>query len=140
MGDKDGDWYHNISVDFLKKGVKQPELSFTEDLCGAVNDEIKNALTWVTEDDINFDGIPDVMVYIGTSTRAQSIYKVYVWNPQTRQFYYVESFEDIQEPDIDKKTKTITSCVRDVDGMYIEKYKWKNGKLTQVSSKKETAH
>ena len=140
LGDKDGDWYSTISVDFLKSGAKQLDLSFTADLCGAVNDDIKNALTWVTEEDINFDGIPDVMVYIGTSTRAQSIYKAYVWNPQTRQFYYVEPFEEIQEPDIDKATKTITSYVRDHEGMYIEKWKWKNGKLTMVSSKKELAH
>ena len=55
-------------------------------------------------------------------------------------FYYVEPFEEIQEPDIDKATKTITSYVRDHEGMYIEKWKWKNGKLTMVSSKKELAH
>ena len=138
LGDKQGDWYNNITVDFLKQGVKQSEMSIEEPLCGAVNDEMRKALTWIEQEDINFDGIPDVKIYLGTSTRAQSIYKAYVWNPATRQFYYVSEFEAIQEPEFDKATKTITSSVRDVDGMYVEKYKWKNGKLTQISSKKIT--
>jgi len=136
--DEDG-WLRDIIVDIYADGKKSP-LSFEEPLCSAADSEMEKSLPWVTEEDINFDGISDIMVYLGVSTRAQSIYKAFVWNPETRQYYYVKEFEEIQEPDIDTKAKTITSYARDVDGMYIDVYKWKNGKLTQISSKKESQH
>ena len=61
-----------------------------------------------------------------------------MWNPETLQFYRVEAFENMVEPDIDKEKKEITTYVRDgYEYVYIEKYKWKNGVLKQVSSKKE---
>ena len=134
---EDNGWFHTIMVDFLYKGQKQP-LSFEEPLSGGFDSVMAKELKWIEESDINFDGLPDVMVYLGTSTRAQGLFKCYVWNPDTRQFYYVSAFAEIQEPTFDKKAKTITSYVRDVDGMYIDTYKWKNGKLTRISSKKET--
>ena len=42
----------------------------------------------------------------------------------------------MQELDISSNDKTITSAIRDVDDMYYETYKWKNGKLVKVSTKK----
>ena len=105
---------------------------------GAFNASQEKELSWVTEEDINFDGIPDLMVFLGLTIHTQSIYKAFVWNPVTRQFYYVKEFEDIQEPDFDRKAKTITSVARDVDIVYVDTYKWKNGILTNVSSKKQS--
>ncbi|MBO4564349.1 MAG: hypothetical protein J5720_02830 [Bacteroidaceae bacterium] len=134
--ERDG-WLTDIHVDIYAGGKKSP-LSFEEPLCGAFEAPRETDLTWVTEDDINFDGIPDLKVFIGMTTRAQNMYKAFVWNPVTRQFYPVEAFEEIQEPDFDKKAKTITSYARDVDGLYIDVFKWKNGVLKKVSSKKES--
>ncbi len=59
----------------------------------------------------------------------------YVWNPATRQFYRVPEFENMQEVDIDSKTKTITSRIRTTTGICIDTYKWKNGKLNKISTK-----
>ena len=137
---EDSEWMEKIEVSFRMNEDEEEKLKITEDLMGAFTSEQEETINWVTEDDINFDGIPDVMVFLGNSPRAQSLYKAFVWNPVTRQFYEIEAFEEIQEPDIDKRTKTITSNVRDVDGLYIDVYKWKNGKLKQVSSKKLTQH
>lgn len=131
----DSEWMNTINVNFMANDKEM--LSFEEPLNGAVNSEMEEKLEWISEKDINFDGIPDVMVYLGMTTRAQSLYKAFVWNPVTRQFYDVEAFQEIQEPDIESKTKTVTSYARDVDGLYIETYKWKNGKLKQIASKKE---
>ena len=137
---EDSEWMEKIQVSFEVNEKKIDKLSFTEDLMGAFTSEQEETLDWVTENDINFDGIPDVMVFLGNSPRAQSLYKAFVWNPVTRQFYEVAAFDEIQEPDFNKKAKTITSYVRDVDGVYVDVYKWKNGVLKKVSEKKLTQH
>ena len=136
--DEDSEWMNKISVRFMADDKEVESLSFVEDLNGSVNSEMEKKLEWISEPDINFDGIPDLMVYIGMTTRAQSLYKAFVWNPVTRLFYEVEPFQEIQEPEFDAKAKTITSYARDVDGLYIETYKWTNGKLKQIAHKKET--
>ena len=134
----DSEWMNTIYVDFVVNDKKM--FSFEEPLNGAVNSEMEETLDWIIEKDINFDGIPDLMVYLGMTHKAQSLYKAFVWNPVTRQFYEVKAFEEIQEPDIDSKAKTITSYARDVGTLYIDTYKWKNGKLTKIASKKESQH
>ena len=56
----------------------------------------------------------------------------------TLQFYRVEEFENLVEPDIDKEQKEIRTAVRDgYEYVYFETYKWVNGVLKQVSSKRE---
>lgn len=94
-------------------------------------------LDWVTEADVNFDGIPDLYLFTGFQSHAQSAYTAYVWNPATLQFYRVDTFDEIAEPEFDDKTKTITSRARDNQNMYVDTFKWKNGKLTRISSKKQ---
>ena len=131
----DSEWMDNIRVIFEVDGKEHP-LSFEEPLNGAVSSDMEESLTWIFENDINFDGIPDLLVYLGVTHHAQSVYKAFVWNPVTRQFYNVKAFEEIQEPDFDSEAKTITSRVRDVDKLYIETYRWKNGKLTLTDSSK----
>ena len=114
---------------------KYNPLSFEERLSGTFEKGQDDLLEWVSERDINFDGIPDVMVYMGMTPSAQSLYKAFVWNPVTRQFYPVPAFDEIQEPSFDSMEKTITSVARSYTKAYIDVYKWKNGKLSKVSSK-----
>lgn len=133
---KDEDeWLSDIYVDGYVDG-KKTDFHFEEQLMGAFNEEQEKLLSWVTDEDINFDGVPDLLIYVGLTHNASSLYKAYVWNPETRQFYPVEAFDEIQEADFDAKAKTITSTARDLDNVYIDTYKWKNGILTKVSTKK----
>lgn len=132
----DSEWMNTIYVTFMANDKEM--LSFEEPLNGAVNSEMEETLDWIIEKDINFDGIPDVLVYLGVTRQAQSLYKAYVWNPVTRQFYEVEEFQEIEEPDFDSNEKTITSTARDGATLYIDTYKWKNGKLTKIKSEKES--
>lgn len=138
--DKDKDGYlTDIHVDGYVDG--QPsDFHFEESLMGAFDDYQEKNLPWVTYDDINFDGIPDLLISVGITHNASSLYKAFVWNDVTRQFYPVETFDEIQEPDFDSSAKTITSRSRDVDILYVETFKWKNGLLTKVSTKKLPLH
>lgn len=133
--DDDG-WFENLNVEAWARG-KKVEPSFEESLMGAFRGEQGQLLHWVSEPDINFDNVPDLLIYVGNTHHGRGLYKAYVWNPATRMFYYVSEFDEMQEPDIDATRKTITSTIRDVDNLYIDEYKWKNGKLRTVSSKKE---
>ena len=135
----DSEWMDNIHVTFEVNGVEHP-LSFDEPLNGAVNSEMEETLNWIDEKDINFDGIPDLMVYLGVTHNAQSLYKAFVWNPITRQFYDVKEFQEIQEPEFDSEAKTITSRARDAGILYTDTFKWKNGKLTKIASKKDSLY
>ena len=125
---------NTIGVSFRVNGKYNP-LSFEEMLSGTFYREQEEQIEWVSESDINFDGFPDVMVYLGLTPSAQSLYKAFVWNPVTRQFYPVPVFDEIQEPFFDKAEKTITSTARSYTKVYIDVYKWKNGKLAKISSK-----
>ena len=133
------EWLDRIEVDFLERGKKV--FTVKEDMSGAIS---KDLLTknwgWVTNEDINFDGQPDVLIYVGMVPNGNTLYKAYVWNPYTRQFYPVPEFDEIQEPDFDRNTKSITSHARDYQNAYIDTFKWKNGKLKRVSSKKLPLH
>ena len=133
------EWLDKIEVDFLERGKKV--FTVKEDMSGAISkDLLENGWGWVTNEDINFDGQPDVLIYVGMVPNGNTLHKAYVWNPYTRQFYPVPEFDEIQEPDFDKKTKTITSSARDYQNAYIDTFKWKNGKLKRVGSKKLPLH
>ena len=132
--DNDG-WLQDITVYLYADGKKvAPEIResysypFKED----------QHLDWITETDINFDGIADLYLFTGFHSHAQSAYAAYVWNPATLQFYRVDTFDEIAEPEFDEKAKTITSRARDNGHMYIDVFKWKNGKLSRISSKKQS--
>ena len=134
LENEDSEWLNKLEVS-VQVGEKEL-MTIREDLCSPFTSDQEETLQWVNEDeDINFDGIADLQLYIGFSTRGQSIYKAYVWNPITRQFYPVQEFDEIQEPSIDPKTKTITSTIREADGLYVDTWKWKNGKLKKISEK-----
>ena len=135
---EDSEWVNTLKVTF--KADDKEMMTVHEDLVGAFTSAQEEILDWVTEEDINFDGIPDVKLFIGNSIHAQSMYKAYVWNPVTRQFYPVEEFDEIQEPEFDRKTKSIISRIRDVNCMYVETWKWQNGKLKKVATKKLLQH
>lgn len=135
----DNGWLQQIKVEVWAND-KPAEWVIENDLLGAFDAYQEANLQWVTEDDINFDGIPDLMIFTGLGGRGntQSLHDAWVWNPDTRDFYKVEEFDMIQEPEIDSSKKEIISHIRDVNALYLETYKWKNGKLVKVKTKKLT--
>ena len=134
--EKDENDQYDIVVDCYVNGEKtQPEI---REYMNVYSGDNLDKMGFVTEKDINFDGIPDLIVNTGLTTHAQNTQVAYVWNPVTLQFYRVEGFMEIVEPTFDAEKKEITTAVRDgYEYVYFETYKWVNGVLKQVFSKRE---
>ena len=135
--EKDENGLYDVIVDCYANGEKtEPEIR--EYMNYTLDGENLDQFGYVTEKDINFDGIPDLIVNTGMTTHAQNTQVAYVWNPVTLQFYRVEAFENMVEPSFDEEQKEISTVVRDgYEYVVYETYKWKNGVLKQVSSKRE---
>jgi hypothetical protein len=70
---------------------------------------------WVDDQtDINFDGIPDLMIFIGRNCvgRVSEYYAGYVWDDEYKCFAMVPGFDEISNPVVHADTKTITSTAR----------------------------
>ena len=130
----------SIIVDVLVDGVKTP-LNFSQRVF--TPREPESAYTkWIDERDINFDGIPDLMVYlgyVGYGGQGGDVYSAYVWNPATRKFIHEEEFEMMPDPEFDAENKTISIAYRMDDTTFVRAtYKWEGYKLKVVSQEEES--
>ena len=97
---------------------------------------------WVDDKtDINFDGIPDLMVYIGRNCvgRVSEYYAGFVWNDEDKCFDMVLDFDEISNPVVHPETKTITSTAR-TDAVEITTwtYAWVDGHLEIIDETTDT--
>ena len=110
--EKDENGLYDVIVDCFANGEKVAP-AIREYMNYTLDGENLDQFGFVTEEDINFDGIPDLIVNTGMTTHAQNTQVAYVWNPVTLQFYRVEGFENIVEPTFDKEKKEISTAIRD---------------------------
>ena len=89
----------------------------------------------IHEDDINFDGYPDLMVCEGpVNTYGNFTYTAWLWNQEEHQFKLAEGFNKICDPELHPKEKTITGGFRMDDHEYDEVWEWIDGKITKTKS------
>lgn len=92
----------------------------------------KGSIGEITEEDWNFDGIPDLQVCTGPMNGfGNYVYDIWLWNDATHQFDYLNDNVEIYSPEIDKENQCITSVWRLDDEVEIVQYKWKDGKLVE---------
>lgn len=97
----------------------------------------KRSIGQISEDDWNFDGIPDLQVSMGPMNGFGNItYDVWLWDDKEHQFVYLKQDGEIFDPYIDTENKTIVSTWRLDDEVEIIRYKWKDGKLVQSEREK----
>ena len=92
----------------------------------------KGSIGEITEDDWNFDGIPDLQVCTGPMNGfGNYTYDVWLWDDQTHQFTPLDDISGIFDPYVDTDNKCIVSTWRLDDEVEIVRYKWKDGKLVE---------
>ena len=131
--DSDDQWITQMTVQEYADG-KKTDFSFITDISGTFDHKQAELFPWVTDEDINFDGIADLMIYVGKGDydQASSLYNAYTWNPETHQWEYCKEFEELIEPEVDAASKTIHTSYRKGNTFYREEWKWRNGRLTKV--------
>lgn len=88
----------------------------------------------IEEEDVNFDGIPDLQVSTGftNATGHNAMYTWFVWDKNSHSFIEVEDIIIIS-PSIDKQKKRITTRLVMDDTITYESYKWEKGKLVKTN-------
>ena len=112
---------------------------YTYEVLSPLPEDMSEQIGHISEDDINFDGYPDISIYLGNiggganNTQNEAL----LWNQAQHGFVKPEGYDEIGEPQLDSKTKTIftvTNSYVDVTKTY---YRWEGNKLVEYLS--ETA-
>ena len=94
----------------------------------------------IKEPDINFDGIPDLMISLGSLNGiGDFIYEGYVWDSQTHRFRLIKHFRDIINPEIEPEKNRIMSYDRHDDVIEVSEWSWKVGVLMKTGFRIENA-
>jgi hypothetical protein len=91
----------------------------------------------LSREDINFDGHPDIVVYLGQySNLGLDFYDAWVWDAAKKRYTRVDKYHEIPCPSVNQEKKWIESesAVSFSQSVYL-RYEWKKGKL--VLTKKE---
>ena len=102
-------------------------------------DEAANYVDDVT--DINFDGIPDLQIYIGLNAvgRVSEFFAGYLWDDEDKCFAMVPGYDEISNPVVHPDTKTITSTARtDIVEITTWTLAWEGGHLEIIDETTET--
>ena len=95
----------------------------------------------IEEVDVNFDGVPDVMMTLGDFGVNPELfptifYGVFIWNEATGEFEQSTALEDKPNLVLDAEKKLIISNYETVVGdHYHEEYAWEDGKLKLVEER-----
>lgn len=136
--EKNADGYVNI-VNLSTYVGSQFINKYTYEVLSPLPEDMSEQIGHISEDDINFDGYPDISIYLGhigggaNNTQNEAL----LWNQAQHSFVKAEVYNEIGEPQLDSKTKTIftvTNSYVDVTKTY---YRWEGNKLVEYLS--ETA-
>jgi len=100
-------------------------------------DEVADLNELYNENDINFDGVPDLMLSCGLGGFSfhDAYFSAYVWDDKNLKFCEVEGFEQVCNPEFDPDTKTISSFYDDGGETVSHTYRWSDDGLKIVRVK-----
>lgn len=142
------DWKQDITLVFTASDGTIDSLTFTGDY-----DEYAGENYKVYEEDINFDGTPDLQIFMGYKTvYANTYYEGFVWDTENGGFVLVPNYKDIFNPVIYGNEQCIVGVNRGIlaaseaDGEWpngavfwsCDKYQWVDGHLVVTRSWEKT--
>ena len=129
---EDGEVRWDTIVVYLTDARGKTTTLYTQALPLDTVDWSKGDIGEITENDWNFDGIPDLQVCTGPMNRfGNYTYDVWHWDDQAHRFTPLDDVSGIFDPYVDADKKCIVSTWRLDDEVEIVRYKWKDGKLVE---------
>ncbi len=133
----DGDVRWDTIVVYLTDAQAHTQRLYTQALPLDTTQWNKGSIGEISEDDWNFDGVPDLQVCTGPMNGfGNYTYEVWIWDDNARRFELLKYDGEIYSPHIDTVNKRIVSVWRLDDDVEIVRYQWKDGKL--VESERES--
>ncbi len=97
----------------------------------------RSSIGELTEEDYNFDGIPDLQVCLGPMNGYGNVaYDVFIWDDNEHSFVY-QNIPELYDPYVDTESKKIICSSRDGGEMEIITYEWKENKFVEVNRETE---
>ena len=94
----------------------------------------------IEEPDINFDGIPDLIISLGAQNGYGTVvYDGFVWNAKTKKFDWVDSFREIGNPEINASEENIIGYDRQEQGTEVSEWMWGGTDLVMIDRHFEVA-
>ena len=105
---------------------------YTFELDAPLSEEMAETIGSYSEEDLNFDGYPDVDIYLGyyggfsNNTQHEGL----LWDQQQHGFVYPEGYAGIGEPQLNSEKKYIFTTLSDGPDMRVTSYyRWQGNKL-----------
>ena len=131
----DNDAITKVTVVVMRDGDVFQYLETTEWLEAMPNNPTEVGA--ISRHDINFDGYPDIQVYLGQySNLGLDFYDAWVWNPRHQSYVRVDKYHEIPCAEVNTKKKCIesTAAVSFSKSCYL-RYDWKKGQLVLTKRK-----
>lgn len=135
-----GGEYNGIIVKGYIGNDNSPNFECEHELAASVDAASHKDVKWVNDkEDINFDGIPDLQIFLWFTAVGQvaNSYTAYVWTPQGY-FEEVKEWKELVNPQVQADSKTVAANYRsDANERTFETYKWKNGRLQLIKKERK---
>ena len=119
-------------VVYLTDAKGNTEMLYSQAMPLDTADWNKGQIGEITEEDWNFDSIPDLQVCMGPMNGFGNFtYDVWLWDNQAHKFVPLENGGEIFDPYVDSDNKCIVSSWRLDDEVEIVRYRWQDGKLVE---------
>ncbi len=128
-----------VNVDGLISNGKTNVFQYQCELIQEYEESELSNVDWIGQEDINFDGYPDLTIYKGTNVvgRVSEFKEAFLWNQKEHCFDYLEDFGEIQNPQIDEANKCITAVYRsDINELTNRTYRCVDGKMKLIKETK----
>lgn len=113
---------------------------YTYEVLSPLPEDPSDAIGAVSEEDINFDGFPDIDInlgYRGAGSANNIQHEALLWNQQQHAFVKTVGYNDIGEPQLDPKNKVVFTVINSYTDVTKTYYRWNGNKLVEYLS--ETA-